>query len=93
VLFLIGGCFWVLYRKRWDEMDPQDPGRLLVLDISNSVAQQARKLAPATVHARAALSRIRNILRHSSQEQENSHTIARSAEDKPDPSRVSHVAP
>jgi uncharacterized protein involved in exopolysaccharide biosynthesis len=93
VLFLIGGCFWVLYRKRWDEMDPQDPGRLLVLDISNSVAQQARKLAPATVHARAALSRIRNILRHSSQEQENSRTIARSAENKPDPSRVSHVAP
>jgi uncharacterized protein involved in exopolysaccharide biosynthesis len=91
ILFLLGAAVWVLFRKRWNEMDPQDPGRVLAEEISHSVAASARKLSPVAAHARAALTRIRNSFRHSPQEDERA--AAHAAEEKPGASRVSHVAP
>ncbi len=89
ILFLLGAAVWVLFRKRWNEMDPQDPGRLLAEEISHSVATRARKLTSAGAHALTALTRIRNVFRHSPHHDEREHA----AEEKPDTSRVSHVAP
>jgi uncharacterized protein involved in exopolysaccharide biosynthesis len=87
ILFLIGAAIWVLFRKRWNDMDPQDPGRVLAEEISHSVAARARKLAPAAAHGRSALARIRRTFRRSPSEH------AHAAEEKPDSSGISHVAP
>jgi uncharacterized protein involved in exopolysaccharide biosynthesis len=54
---------WILLRKRWDEIDPNDPGRILAEEMANSVVVAARRLAPAATAVRAASTRVRRAWR------------------------------
>ncbi len=40
VLVLAGASAWVLGRERWREMDPNDPGKILALDIYQAVQKK-----------------------------------------------------
>jgi uncharacterized protein involved in exopolysaccharide biosynthesis len=40
LLALAGGISWVAITDGWEKMDPQDPGKLLVLDMARSVKPQ-----------------------------------------------------
>jgi uncharacterized protein involved in exopolysaccharide biosynthesis len=83
ILFLLGAAVWVLFRKRWDAMDPQDPGKVLAEEMARSVAASARRLTPATSALRSAAARVRRAFRHT----------PRVEEEKPEASTVSHVSP
>jgi len=45
---------WIVFRKRWNETDPSDPGRVLTLEIAASARASARRFAPAAVVAKKA---------------------------------------
>jgi uncharacterized protein involved in exopolysaccharide biosynthesis len=57
VLALCGAVAWILLRKRWTEIDPSDPGRLLAEEMAASVALTARRFAANGAAARAAMAR------------------------------------
>jgi uncharacterized protein involved in exopolysaccharide biosynthesis len=40
LLAFAGGAAWTLAHDRWEKIDPQDPGKLLVLNIAHSVSPQ-----------------------------------------------------
>jgi uncharacterized protein involved in exopolysaccharide biosynthesis len=46
VLGVGGAAGWLIYRKRWNEMDPNDPGRVLALEIGASLRTGAQTLVP-----------------------------------------------
>jgi len=54
-LALCGTAAWILLRKRWTEIDPTDPGRLLAEEMATSVAITARRFAAVGSAARGAL--------------------------------------
>jgi uncharacterized protein involved in exopolysaccharide biosynthesis len=54
-LALCGTAAWVLLRKRWTEIDPTDPGRLLAEEMATSVAITARRFAAVGSAARSAV--------------------------------------
>jgi hypothetical protein len=54
-LALCGTAAWILLRKRWTEIDPTDPGRLLAEEMATSVAITARRFAVVGSAARGAL--------------------------------------
>jgi uncharacterized protein involved in exopolysaccharide biosynthesis len=83
ILFLLGGAAWILFRKRWDAVDPQDPGKVLAEEMARSVAASARRLAPATSALRSAAARIRRAFRRTPP----------SAEEKTEAPDVSQVSP
>ena len=56
---------WILLRKRWDEIDPNDPGRILAEEMANSVVVTARRLSPAVTAVRGAAARVRRSLQRS----------------------------
>jgi capsule polysaccharide export protein KpsE/RkpR len=58
-LALCGTAAWILLRKRWKELDPTDPGRLLLEEMATSVAITARRFAAAGSAARSAMARRR----------------------------------
>jgi capsule polysaccharide export protein KpsE/RkpR len=58
-LALCGTAAWILLRKRWTEIDPTDPGRLLAEEMARSVAITARRFATAGSAARSAMARRR----------------------------------
>jgi capsule polysaccharide export protein KpsE/RkpR len=58
-LALCGTAAWILLRKRWTEIDPTDPGRLLAEEMARSVAITARRFAAAGSAARSAMARRR----------------------------------
>jgi len=57
VLALFGAVAWILLRKRWREIDPGDPGRLLAEEMATSVALAARRFAATGAAARSAVAR------------------------------------
>jgi len=57
LLGLAGTAAWIVYRKKWNEIDPNDPGRVLAQEISTSLRAGARRLTPATGSLRLALGR------------------------------------
>jgi hypothetical protein len=56
LLGLAGTAGWIIYRKKWDEIDPNDPGRVLAIEVGSSLRAGAGKLAPAAGALRSALS-------------------------------------
>jgi capsule polysaccharide export protein KpsE/RkpR len=56
-LALCGTSAWILLRKRWTEIDPTDPGRLLAEEMATSVAITARRFAAVGSAARSAVAR------------------------------------
>ena len=56
-LALCGTAAWILLRKRWTEIDPTDPGRLLAEEMATSVAITARRFAAVGSAARSAVTR------------------------------------
>jgi capsule polysaccharide export protein KpsE/RkpR len=56
-LALCGTAAWILLRKRWTEIDPTDPGRLLAEEMATSVAITARRFAAVGSAARSAVAR------------------------------------
>lgn len=58
LITLATGC-WILFRKHWDEIDPNDPGRVLAEEMASSVVDTARRLAPASAAVRNAVARAR----------------------------------
>ena len=58
LITLITAC-WILFRKHWDEIDPNDPGRILGEEMAHSVMDTARRLAPAPAAVRNAVARAR----------------------------------
>jgi uncharacterized protein involved in exopolysaccharide biosynthesis len=83
ILFVLGAAAWILLRKRWDAMDPQDPGKVLAEEMARSVAASARRLAPTTSALRSAAARVRRAFRRT----------PRVEEEKPEAATVSHVSP
>ena len=57
LLALCGTAAWILLRKRWTEIDPTDPGRLLAEEMATSVAIAARRFAAVGSAARSAVAR------------------------------------
>lgn len=42
---------WIVFLKRWNETDPNDPGRVLALEIAVSARASAQRLAPVALTA------------------------------------------
>ena len=55
-LGLAGTAAWLVYRKKWDEIDPNDPGRVLARDVGASLRAGTERLAPAGAALRTTLS-------------------------------------
>jgi hypothetical protein len=45
LLAMVVGIGWVVITDGWEKMDPQDPGKLLVLDMARSVKPQFEYVA------------------------------------------------
>jgi uncharacterized protein involved in exopolysaccharide biosynthesis len=56
-LAFCGAVAWILMRKRWTEIDPTDPGRLLAEEVAASVVLGTRRLAAVGSAARGAMAR------------------------------------
>jgi uncharacterized protein involved in exopolysaccharide biosynthesis len=56
-LAFCGGVAWILLRKRWTEIDPTDPGRLLAEEVAASVVLSTRRLAAVGAAARGGVAR------------------------------------
>ena len=46
VLGIAGAAGWLVYRKRWNEMSPEDPVRVLAVEVGASLKASAETLAP-----------------------------------------------
>jgi uncharacterized protein involved in exopolysaccharide biosynthesis len=57
LLALGGAVVWILLRKRWTDIDPNDPGRLLAQEMVTTFATNVRRLATAGAVMRRALTR------------------------------------
>ena len=44
-LFVAGGCLWTLVNDRWQEIDPQHPGKLLAKEISHTMLAKGTQIA------------------------------------------------
>ena len=75
---------WILMRKRWGEIDPADPGRLLVEEVATSVRVTAQRLAPAGSALRGVAARARRSLQRSPEASEGKPSAA---------AGVPHVSP
>jgi uncharacterized protein involved in exopolysaccharide biosynthesis len=56
-LALCGAMAWILLRKRWTDIDPTDPGRILAEEMATSVALTARRFAATGAATRSAVAR------------------------------------
>jgi uncharacterized protein involved in exopolysaccharide biosynthesis len=57
LLGLAGSAGWIVLRKKWNETDPSDPGRVLAEEVGASLRAGTRRLAPAGVSLRSAFDR------------------------------------
>jgi uncharacterized protein involved in exopolysaccharide biosynthesis len=57
LLGLAGSAGWIVLRKKWNETDPSDPGRVLAEEVGASLRAGKRRLAPAGVSLRSAFDR------------------------------------
>ena len=55
VLGIIGTGVWIVYRKKWNDVDPNDPGRVLAKEVGASLWAGTQRLAPAADALRSAL--------------------------------------
>ena len=55
LLITLATAAWILFRKHWGEIDPNDPGRILAEEMAHSVMDTARRLAPASAAVRNAV--------------------------------------
>lgn len=44
MLVFVGGCVWVLGCGRWHEIDPADPGKMLVQEVVGSTRQKVKQV-------------------------------------------------
>jgi capsule polysaccharide export protein KpsE/RkpR len=56
-LVFCGTAAWILLRKRWTEIDPRDPGRLLAEEMAASVVMSTRRFVAVGSAARCAVAR------------------------------------
>lgn len=63
---LLIGTAWVIASDRWEKMDPQDPGKLLVLDMARSVKPQFEYVAQQGMSFSARTRRILSSLQEES---------------------------
>lgn len=81
LLFVGGAAAWVLLRKRWNEIDPTDPGRILAEEMATSILVTARRLAPTGSALRVAAARARRALQRTPERSEEKAHAARSIPD------------
>jgi len=55
VLGIVGTAAWIVYRKKWNEVDPNDPGRVLAAEVGASLWAGTQRLAPAGNALRSAV--------------------------------------
>jgi capsule polysaccharide export protein KpsE/RkpR len=55
VLAVAGTAAWLVYRKKWEAIDPNDPGRVLAHDVRATLRAGAGRLTPAGAALRAKL--------------------------------------
>jgi uncharacterized protein involved in exopolysaccharide biosynthesis len=55
VLGIAGAAGWLVWRSRWREKDPNDPGRVLAEEVGASLWQGARRWAPSGSALRSAM--------------------------------------
>ncbi|HKV25366.1 MAG TPA: GNVR domain-containing protein [Candidatus Acidoferrum sp.] len=48
ILSFLAACAWILLRRTWREIDPQDPGKQFALEIATTLRTDALRIAPAT---------------------------------------------
>lgn len=53
-------CAWLLIRQTWREIDPQDPGKQLAMEIAGTVRADALRLAPAAAALLQIVARVRS---------------------------------
>ncbi len=82
-LVLCGTAGWIFLRKRWGEIDPTDPGRLLAEEVATSVLITARRFAPAGSALSGVAARARRALQRAPE----------ASEGKSDAAGVPHVSP
>ena len=54
LLGIAGAAGWLVWRSRWHEKDPNDPGRVLAEEVGATVLLRARRWAPAADALRSA---------------------------------------
>src|SRR5262249_53932798 len=65
LLITIATACWILFRKRWGEIDPNDPGRILAEEMATSVVVTARRLAATGAAVGGAVARARRTIQRS----------------------------
>jgi uncharacterized protein involved in exopolysaccharide biosynthesis len=61
ILIVCAAGYWILLRKKWKDVDPSDPGKVLAEEMAGAVAGTARKFATSAASVGAAmLARRRN---------------------------------
>jgi capsule polysaccharide export protein KpsE/RkpR len=76
---------WILLRKHWNEIDPNDPGRVLAEEMASSVVVTAQRLAPAAATLRGFVARVRRRLQHGPEVSQAKH--------EPDTAALPHISP
>lgn len=64
LLVFCGTSAFIFWRKRWNETDPTDPGRVLAEEMATSVLVSARRLAPIGSALQNLTTRARQSFRH-----------------------------
>ncbi len=54
VLVFFGACAWILARARWQEIDPEDPGKRLVSEIVQTIRENVRRVFDRAWHRKHA---------------------------------------
>jgi uncharacterized protein involved in exopolysaccharide biosynthesis len=57
LLGIAGAAGWIVWRKKWSETDPNDPGRVLAHEVGALFLAEARRFAPAGAARRSAVDR------------------------------------
>ena len=57
LLGIAGAAGWIVWRKKWNETDPNDPGRVLANEVGASLRAGTRRFAPAGAALRSAFDR------------------------------------
>jgi len=85
ILITIATGWWILFRKRWNEIDRNDPGRILAEQMATTVADTARRLAPVPAAVRNAVARVRARREYDD--------VSRKAREKSDAAGLPHTSP
>ncbi len=83
VLAVLATCAWILIRRAWQEIDPQDPGKQFAVEIAETLRADALRLAPA---GPALLQMLARVSIHSKSSKNSRHT-----EEEAKPENPSHL--